>query len=154
LAGASRRSPTAAESDLRFDAKATIDPADPAVIHAEVTIINGRNARRRISYRCGCDDVRLRLYTLPERSGAPVWDSASRARPDLAGRPVICAGTIGMALFEPTASVSLPNFRAEMKVVELRQGSLGTYDATAEIKLEFPKMVREIPAGRVVLRRP
>ncbi len=90
--------PLAAENDLRFDATATIDSADPAVIHAEVTITNARNARRRIGFDRGCDDVRLRLYASPERTSAPVWDSAKRARPDLTGRMVVCAGTGGMQL--------------------------------------------------------
>jgi len=147
--------PLAAENDLRFDATATIDSADPAVIHAEVTITNARNARRRIGFDRGCDDVRLRLYASPERTSAPVWDSAKRARPDLTGRMVVCAGTGGMQLFERTSSASPRNFRVEMKVFELGQGTLpeGTYYATAEIGLDFPLMVREIPAGMVVLHR-
>jgi len=148
--------PVATESDLRFDATATIHHAEPAVIHAKVTITNTRKARRRISFGRGCDDVRLRLYASPERTGAPVWDSASRARPDLAGgRIVACADTIGMQLFERNSSASPSNFLVEMRIFELTQGTLpeGTYHATAEIRLEFPPVVREIPAGRVVLRR-
>ena len=30
----------------------------------------------------------------------------------------------------------------------------GTYYATAEIRLDYPKTVKEIPAGTIVLRRP
>lgn len=79
--------PRAAVNDLRFDARATIDPAYPAVIHAEITITNARNARRSIGFECGCDDVRLRLYASPERTSPPVWDSANRIPRELIESP-------------------------------------------------------------------
>jgi hypothetical protein len=149
--------PRAAESDLRFEARTTIDPADHAMLHVEVTIANARNARRRIEFQCGCDDVRLRLYASPERTGEPVWDSANRARPDLVdGLPVVCMGTGGVAMLQSRESVSPRNFRVKMKMFEFTKGGLseGAYYATAEIKLDVPGIVREIPAGTVVLRRP
>jgi hypothetical protein len=149
--------PRAAESDLRFDARATIDPADSAVIHVEVTITNARHARRRIEFGNGCDGVRLRLYASPERTRPPVWDSLGRARADLAGGlPVVCMGTDMIVMFEGNGSDSPGNFRVDMKVHELKQGLLpeGTYHVTAEIRLDQPRITREIAAGSVILRRP
>jgi len=152
--------PVAAAGDLRFDAMATVDPGDSALIHVRVTITTRATARRRIEFQNGCENVRLRLYASPERTGTPAWDSETRDRPDQGtGLPLFCAGTGAMLMFGPTPP---PNdvfekfFRIDMKVAELTQGLLPErrYYATAEIKLDAPQMVPEISAGVIDLWRP
>jgi hypothetical protein len=142
--GMNTASPARAE-DLRFAAVATVGTTHPALIHAKLTIANRTSEWRRVGFGAcrGRSSLQLRLHRSPERSDAPVWDSAA------ANAGTFCKGVGVTAIVAPGASTSSDELALHAQVPATLPA--GTYYGSVTLEIFDPRVTVDLPTGALIL---